>query len=563
MGDASTVESATEDSALSLGDLVPTVKGGRLEVNGSQALIDASDHTVTLEGRDYKIADVIKKLSEDDTTVDSISISQGTTVTPGENSSATLTQKLSDGSEKQADFTIPCGPPGGKGDSVKGDAGSSAYQLAIANGFSGDVNAWLASLKGADGQSAYQLAVAGGFEGDQAAWIASLAGKDGKDASSNSLLFNWNPQEQLFHFRKAAIATLGGGANAQTRVAIVGDSKVAGVGSSVNGSADNDDIRNRGWPAQLAAELASKGFPVSYDNFYGSLNIGDNSGNGTRVDHRVSFTGTGKWGGVASLGANAITLQPGDTVIFTPTSNLLYDQFALAYVDHNSTGKASVQMGSQAAQEGAQFAGSDNVIQQVFTFATAAQGADAAITIKNIGTGEIYIPGGEFWNSTTPYITICNCGDAGGLASDVFGPVYAYNPSGALVSLKFDLVVGDVGTNDVNSQNSTGEAITASMLATLTTLRSQGSLIMAVTCPFRSDNYATGIVSLRAALQAQAQSLDYGLVDMSAAFNNDASAATGLGALMANDLHPTHALYGDIARIWAKVIAPPALSGVL
>lgn len=478
---------------------------------------------VTLE---QHISNVVSGNSGTAVTINDISISQGATVTPGENSSATLTQTLSDETKKTADFTIPCGPAG-----ATGATGATGPQ-----GPKGDTGATGAT--GATGPS-------------------GPAGADGKDATSNSLLFNWNPQEQLFHFRRTAIATLGGVENAQTRVAIVGDSKVAGVGSSVNGASDNVDIRTRGWPAQLAADLAARGFPVSYDNFYGSLNVGSSG------DGRITFTGTGAFGGVASLGANAVTLAVGDTVTLTPTSDFSYDQFALAYVDHNTTGQVSVQMGTQAAQSSAVFTGTDNTIQQVFTFATAGSGASAAITIKNIGTGEVYIPGGELWNSTSPYITICNCGDAGALASDVLGTAAGYNPAGTLISLKFDLVIGDVGTNDINSQNSTGSVITAAMQSTLTTLRAQGSLIMAVTCPFTSDNYATGIVSLRAALQAQATALDYGLVDMSAAYNDDASTAAGIGSLMANDLHPTRALYGDEARIWSSLIAPPSLSSVL
>jgi hypothetical protein len=64
---------------------------------------------------------------------------------------------------------------GTKGDA--GDAGASAYQVAVANGFTGDATAWLASLVGASGASAYQVAVANGFVGTQAAWLASLQGQ--------------------------------------------------------------------------------------------------------------------------------------------------------------------------------------------------------------------------------------------------------------------------------------------------------------------------------------------------------------------------------------------------
>ena len=75
---------------------------------------------------------------------------------------------------------------------VRGPRGYSAYEIAVAGGYTGTEDEWLASLRGADGapgadgtpgapgtpgspgQSAYQAAVSGGFVGSQAEWIASL-----------------------------------------------------------------------------------------------------------------------------------------------------------------------------------------------------------------------------------------------------------------------------------------------------------------------------------------------------------------------------------------------------
>jgi hypothetical protein len=95
----------------------------------------------------------------------------------------------------------PQGPAGAKGDTgaagpagatgPAGAAGSSAYQLAVAAGFSGTETQWLASLvgpqgpagpagsTGAEGSSAYQVAVANGFVGTEAQWLASLVGAQG------------------------------------------------------------------------------------------------------------------------------------------------------------------------------------------------------------------------------------------------------------------------------------------------------------------------------------------------------------------------------------------------
>ncbi len=63
-------------------------------------------------------------------------------------------------------------------------SGMSAYEVAVANGFVGTEEAWLASLKGErgsrgeqgePGDSAYQIAQKQGFQGTEEEWLASLA----------------------------------------------------------------------------------------------------------------------------------------------------------------------------------------------------------------------------------------------------------------------------------------------------------------------------------------------------------------------------------------------------
>ena len=106
-----------------------------------------------------------------------------------------------------------------------GEAGESAYQIAVRNGFEGDEAAWLASLKGdkgadgaegakgengadgadgadgANGKSAYELAKENGLTtaATEAEWIASLQGTNGKDGSIDfsSLTFTVNAEGYL------------------------------------------------------------------------------------------------------------------------------------------------------------------------------------------------------------------------------------------------------------------------------------------------------------------------------------------------------------------------------
>lgn len=85
-------------------------------------------------------------------------------------------------------------------DGSDGSDGRSAYQVAVAYGFTGTEQQWLDSLKGEkgdtgdqgvqgetglqgqqgnDGKSAYEVAVDNGFADNESAWLGSLKGRDG------------------------------------------------------------------------------------------------------------------------------------------------------------------------------------------------------------------------------------------------------------------------------------------------------------------------------------------------------------------------------------------------
>jgi hypothetical protein len=90
-------------------------------------------------------------------------------------------------------LSVITGPAG-----ADGDNGLSAYQVAVANGFTGTEAAWLASLVGRDGEvgmtgangqdgaSAYQIAVNNGFPGSESDWLLSLEGADGADGADGN-----------------------------------------------------------------------------------------------------------------------------------------------------------------------------------------------------------------------------------------------------------------------------------------------------------------------------------------------------------------------------------------
>ena len=83
------------------------------------------------------------------------------------------------------------GLPGAKGE--RGQDGKSAYEIAVANGYTGDEEQWLASLKGRDGErgrdgrngfSAYELADGELLYGTVGKWLNSLKGATGDAGKS-------------------------------------------------------------------------------------------------------------------------------------------------------------------------------------------------------------------------------------------------------------------------------------------------------------------------------------------------------------------------------------------
>ena len=113
-------------------------------------------------------------------------------------------------------------------DGVNGSDGMSAYEIAVANGFTGTEFEWLVSLKGsdgkdgvngkdgadgqdgidgingADGKSAYIIAVEHGFTGTETEWLASLKGADGKDAPEVDLS-NYATKDELQKLEENAV----------------------------------------------------------------------------------------------------------------------------------------------------------------------------------------------------------------------------------------------------------------------------------------------------------------------------------------------------------------------
>lgn len=126
------------------------------------------------------------------------------TVTSDQNASASLTKTSETG--YAINLSIPSGPAGKSGvdgkpgkdgsDGKPGADGKSAYELAVTQGFKGDLTSWLESLHGPQGKQGEQgPAGKDGERGPQGLpGAAGQPGKDGKDGDRGTMIYSTNAQ---------------------------------------------------------------------------------------------------------------------------------------------------------------------------------------------------------------------------------------------------------------------------------------------------------------------------------------------------------------------------------
>lgn len=105
---------------------------------------------------------------------DDAGLVSATATTRAWNEAPTVTVDQTTAGETKFSFGIPVGK--------QGFTGTSAYQQAVAEGFTGSSTDWLNSLKGTNGvngKSAYELALAAGYKGSELDYLNSLKGQKG------------------------------------------------------------------------------------------------------------------------------------------------------------------------------------------------------------------------------------------------------------------------------------------------------------------------------------------------------------------------------------------------
>lgn len=162
------------------------------------------------------------------------------------------------------------GGPGG------GEPGLSAYEVAVANGFVGDVTAWLASLHGTDGEdgnglpgdNAYEVAVANGFVGDVTAWLASLHGTDGEDGVGTAGRDFYDKRVQTVTDASGSV-TCDWGSYDEIRLTLVGNVTLT-FSNGLNGQACSLKLKQDGTGSRTVALPGSVRYSADITGFIAS-----------------------------------------------------------------------------------------------------------------------------------------------------------------------------------------------------------------------------------------------------------------------------------------------------
>lgn len=162
---------------------------------------------------------------------------------------------------------------------IRNNAGLSAYEIAVQNGFTGTAEQWLKSL---EGKSAYQIAVDLGFDGDEAAFLQSLVGEKGDDGADGKSIYDIAKEEGYEGTEAEFLKSLVGKSAYQSWLDLgnVG-TEVEFLSSLVGapGEDGKDGVGTQGEDGESAYEGAVRfGYEGTEEEFYEGLNKGKGGG---------------------------------------------------------------------------------------------------------------------------------------------------------------------------------------------------------------------------------------------------------------------------------------------
>jgi lysophospholipase L1-like esterase len=356
------------------------------------------------------------------------------------------------------------------------------------------------------------------------------------------VLFNWDPSTQLTNWLAAEAQVAAGVPGATAKIVAMGDSTTRGYESATS------DFTALSYPVELARALTADGVAAQYDNF-----LGGSPDNGEISDARISFIDGATWGGNEDAGGTPIYLDgTGQGFTFTLDAPGDYDRVQLSYIDVGS-GSVNVSIDGGPVLSTIHFGNTGNTLTTTIDIPA---GMHSALTVTSTSSNPVFIQGAAFYSSTIPAVQVYNAGipgiDSGqsdtslvnGMA--VKGSAEGYGPTAGVAALQPNLVLIDLGLNDILGDLDTTAQTVANISQMVTTLRSVGSdVIIVIPNPSSSASVIAALPALRSALETYALSANVPIIDLSATYD-DSWADLNAAGLMSDYVHPDATLYADI-----------------
>lgn len=362
--------------------------------------------------------------------------------------------------------------------------------------------------------------------------------------AAGALVYNFAPSK--FGRYRAKLAGAYAGLN-RVKIAFEGDSLTTGQGAGT-GTNHETNAKVGTMPAVFAKLMRKHGLIVSEDSVLGDNTVLNSGMAGiTNYDPRAVFTGSGWTRSNRMLVSQSFrSVTNGDAFAFTPalaTSNII------VYAAQN-TG-----FGSYTISDGASLLSTINANGSQAFIGSAASRASSSNSwnVAHTTTGDIYIGGIDCWNTDTQ-MSVYNFGSSGAKSLDIIGTGSAWAPTYAMNVFDPDIVIINIGTNDIRTAVSTA-TFSANLSANVAAHKTAGrDVVIVAPNPDSAPVNSSLVAPTNAARYTIATQYDVPLIDLSARYGSYAAAAA-LG-FYDDTVHQLPLGYADQAIALFEILRP-------
>lgn len=365
-------------------------------------------------------------------------------------------------------------------------------------------------------------------------------------ANSIPNVFNFSPTSLPRYRAKLARAIAGG---VPVKIAMIGDSTTAGLGSGSGGTQNLNGAKATAYPAQLAKLFNGAGLTANVNSMWGNNALAAIAAP-SPYDPSLSFAGSGVWsaGPTALGGAMFLNSTTTDALSYTPTTST--DSIDVYYVQ--STGFATFTVKDGSTTLGTpNAAGTAAFIKASFTRTVSAN----AINLARTGTGaQLYVAGIDTWNSTTDKVKVLNMGISGTQSNGYLANTQTWDFLKSILVVSPDVVVIDLGINDVRN-NVAAATYQSNVQTVITTLQTGG--IDVVLLRYNPDNSPVNpglLPAYQGAQYALAAANNIPLIDLTARYGSYAT-MNAQGDYF-DAVHQTAQGYSDFAMSLWQILRP-------